>query len=419
MGAAEQLALFEEPVVPLEDKIREIVDEIKTLYLDRSEEGPWAVACSFGKDSTMVLSLVCRALMELPAEDLWRPVHVVTSDTKIENPELEVYAHRQSEAVNEWAEEQKLPITSHIVCRPLKRSFWIQHLGKGYPLPGNGKDRTCTHSLKVEPQNKFLQDLKPALLFLGSREDESNRRARTIAKYEESESSKFGYSPYQPDIKFYTPIREITTDEVWEYLQAPLPWGSSLELRRLYREATGECGLLNPKGATKARNACGARFGCWVCPPVQKDKSTENMALVHQWLLPLTEFRKELKEAWDSKKHPENRSGMMRNRKRLKPGQGCILLSVRKRMFDRLLEVQEEVNDLREMEGLEPLQLISQEEIDDIRAQWIEDEAERPWLLGANELRRRVKDDSRPRTEREVLAAVWRSLHKRKHLRSA
>ena len=384
---AEQLELFApEPEMTLAEKIRVAVDEIKALYLDRTEPGPWAVACSFGKDSTMVLSLVCRALQEIPAEDRWRQVHVVTSDTKIENPELQVYAHSQSRQINEWAARNALPITSHIVCRPLKRSFWVQHLGKGYPLPGNGKDRTCTHSLKIEPQNKFLQEIKPALLLLGSREDESSRRARTIAKYEESKASKFGYSPYQPDIRFYTPIREITTEEVWQYLQSPLPWGSSLELRRLYREATGECGLLNPHGATKGRHACGARFGCWVCPPVQRDKSTENMALVHQWMLPLTEFRKELKEAWDGKKHPENRSGFMRNKKRLKPGQGCILIPVRKRMLERLLQVEEEVNELRAQDGLEWLKLISDEEVQMIREQWAEDERERPWLIAGEDV---------------------------------
>lgn len=379
-----QLSLFEEeaPELTLAEKLRAIIDEIKALYLDKSTLGPWAVACSFGKDSTTVLSLVCRALQEIPTADCWREVHVVTSDTKIENPEMEVYAHHQSQLVNEWAKQHGIPIFSHIVCRELKRSFWVQHLAKGYPLPGNGKDRTCTHSLKIEPQNKFLQDLKPDLLLLGTRDDESARRARTIKKYEEERASRFGNSPYQPGIRFYTPIREITTEEVWEFLQAPLPWGSSLEIRRLYREATGECGLLNPNGATKGRHACGARFGCWVCPPVQRDKSTENMALTHQWMLPLTEFRIELKEAYDSKKHPENRSGFMRNHKALKPGQGCILIHVRKRMLERLLKVQQEVNDLRAEDGLEPLKLISDEELQFIRDQWAEDETERPWLIG-------------------------------------
>lgn len=383
----EQLGMFEEePGITLEEKIRLIVEEIKELYADQDAPGPWAVACSFGKDSTTVLSLVCRALMEIPAEERWREVQVVTSDTKIENPELEVYAHHQSTLLNEWAKANGMPITSHIVCRELKRSFWIQHLGKGYPLPGNGKDRTCTHSLKIEPQNKYLQQMKPALLFLGSRDDESARRARTIKKYQEERGSRFGESPYQPGIRFYTPIRELTTEEIWEFLLAPLPWGSSLEIRRLYREATGECGLINPKGATKSRHACGARFGCWVCPPVTKDKSTENMALVHQWMYPLTVFRTELKETYDSKKHPENRSGFMRNKKPLKPGQGCILIPVRKRMLERLLETQAEVNDIRALDGLDPLTLISEEEVQTIRAQWVEDEAQRPWLIAGEDI---------------------------------
>ncbi|PWK05070.1 phosphoadenosine phosphosulfate reductase family protein [Tumebacillus permanentifrigoris] len=379
-----QLSLFEDAKpLTLVEKVRAAVDEIKELYLDRTTPGPWAVACSFGKDSTTVLSLVCRAIQEIPVDGRWREVYVVTSDTKIENPEMEFYAHNQSRLVNEWAKENAIPITSRIVSRELKRSFWVVHLGKGYPLPGNGRDRTCTHQLKIEPQNNFLQELKPALLLLGSRDDESSRRARTIAKYEDEKASRFGESPYQKGIKFYTPIRTVTTEEIWEFLQAPLPWGSSIEIRRLYREATGECGLINPAGATKARNACGARFGCWVCPPLQRDKSTENMALIHEWLHPLTEFRKELKEAWDGKKNPQNRSGFMRNQKLLKPGQGCITIPTRKHLFQRLMEVQEEVNDIREQDGLDPLVLIDDEEIETIQAQWVEDEQDRPWLMAA------------------------------------
>ncbi|MFD2172406.1 phosphoadenosine phosphosulfate reductase family protein [Tumebacillus lipolyticus] len=384
MATAIQLELFEEPIVEgptLEEEVRAIIDEIKDLYLDRSEAGPWAIACSFGKDSTTVLSLVARALQEMDAADRWRQVYVVTSDTRIENPEMADYAHSQSEQVNEWAKQSGIPIRSHIVWRELKRSFWVQHLGKGYPLPGNGRDRTCTHSLKIEPQNKFLQELKPSLLLLGTRTDESSRRARTIEKYREARESRFGYSPYQKDIKFYMPIVDLTTEDIWEFLQSPLPWGSSIEIRRLYREATGECGLLSPRKATKGRHACGARFGCWVCPPVQRDKSTENMALVHEWLLPLTEYRKELKEVWDGKKHPENRSGKMRKGKVLKEGQGCIRVPVRKQMLGRLLETEQEANAIRLEDGLLPLKLISDEELATIRAQWEEDEAERPWLL--------------------------------------
>ncbi|MCX7570374.1 phosphoadenosine phosphosulfate reductase family protein [Tumebacillus sp. DT12] len=425
----EQLSFFEdEPApllqiveerVPLEQKVRAVIDEIKELYLDRSTPGPWSIACSFGKDSSAVLALVTWALAEIDKGDWWRHVHVVTSDTKVENPIMSIYAHRQSEKVNEWAAAIGAPLTSHIVSRETKRSFWYQHIGCGYPPPGNGKDRTCTHSLKIEPQNKFLQKLKPSLLFLGSRDEESARRARTIKKYAEERDSRFGYSPYQKGIRFYTPIRDWDADELWEFLQAPFLWGSSIELRMIYREGTGECGILNPYGATKGRHACGTRFGCWICLPITVDKSLDNMSDSHPWMLPLANFRSEMKKLWDSKVSPQNRTGFMRNRKRLGYGQGCVSLPTRKYMLDRLLATQEEVNELRAQEDLEPIVLISLKELNLIRKQWAEDEEQRQWLFGARELRRQVADTNLTMEQRRAAAIVLESTRRKPRAASA
>jgi len=367
------------------------VAEIAEQYCDPANEGqPWAVSWSGGKDSTTVLVLVCRAIQMLPANRRTRPVHVIMSDTRIENPILEDYMHRQVFAVNTWARKTGLPITAEIVSRKNKRSFWVGILGWGWTLPTNGDDRYCTHALKIEPQNLRLAEIDPCLQLIGSRTEESTRRAATIDKYREERGSRFTVSPYSDGRRIYMPIVDYTTDEVWQILLNPLPWGSSEEIRKLYKDATGECALINPGGSVKATQACGARFGCWVCPPITKDRSTENMSSIYEWMKPLTEWRQLLKDVHNPKKHPELRSGYRRNRTPMGPGKGCLAIHAREFLLERLLQTQQDVNRLRELDDNplhhDPIELISQEEVELIRAAWAEDRAKRPWLIDNREM---------------------------------
>ncbi|MFC3802829.1 phosphoadenosine phosphosulfate reductase family protein [Cohnella sp. GCM10012308] len=375
----------------LQTRVMATVAEIAEQYCDpNTGQQPWAISWSGGKDSTTVLVLVCRTLQMLPATKRTRPVHVIMSDTKIENPILEDYMHRQVGAVNGWARWAKLPITAEIVSRKAKRSFWVGILGWGWTLPTNGDDRYCTHALKIEPQNLRLAEIDPCLQLIGSRSEESTRRAATIDKYREERGSRFTVSPYSDGRRIYMPIVDYTTDEVWQILLNPLPWGQSEEIRKLYKDATGECALINPGGSVKATQACGARFGCWVCPPITRDRSTENMAVKYEWMKPLTEWRQLLKDVHNPKKHPELRSGYRRNRTPMGPGKGCLAIHARKYLLDRLLQTQEDVNRLRELDEnplhRAPIALISEDEVEMIREAWAEDEAKRPWLINNREM---------------------------------
>lgn len=375
----------------LQTKTMLTVAEIIEQYSDPATEGqPWAVSWSGGKDSTTVLVLVCRALMMLPEARRTRWVNVIMSDTKIENPILEDYMRRQVRQLNRWAKEHDMPIAAEIVSRPIKRSAWVGWLGWGWTLPTNGDDRYCTHALKIEPQNARLADINPCLQLIGTRTEESARRAATIEKYREERGSRFTISPYSDGRRLYMPIVDYSTDEVWDILLNPLPWGSSEEIRKLYKDATGECALVNPNGSVKATQACGARFGCWVCPPITKDRSTENMSDKYEWMKPLTAWRQLLKDVHNPKKHPELRSGYRRNRTPMGPGKGCLAIHARKYLLNRLLQTQADVNRLRELDEnplhRPPIELISQEEIEIIRAAWAEDTEKRPWLIDNQEM---------------------------------
>jgi DNA sulfur modification protein DndC len=374
----------------LQTRVMATISEIAELYLDPETEGrPWAVAWSGGKDSTTVLALLCRAIMIIPSDKRTRDVRIVMSDTRMENPILERYMHQQVDQVNDWAYQNHIPFEVRIVSREDSRSFFVGTLGKGWTLPNNGDERYCTHHLKIEPQNKAIEDINPCLLLIGTRSDESARRFATIEKYRAEKGSRFSISPFNK-AKLYMPIVDFTTDEVWKILLNRLPWGESEPIRNLYKDATGECALINPDGAQRTSKFCGARFGCWTCPPITKDKSTENMANVYEWMKPLTEWRKLLKDVHNPKINPQFRSGYRRNKTPMGPGKGCLAISARKFLLEHLLQTQADVNRLRELDAnplhRAPIQLISPEEVELIHQHWVEDETERPWLIDNREM---------------------------------
>ncbi len=62
--------------------------EILDQYQAEDNARPWIVGFSGGKDSTMLLQLVWKAVQKLPEQLRWRPVHVVCNDTMVENPRI-------------------------------------------------------------------------------------------------------------------------------------------------------------------------------------------------------------------------------------------------------------------------------------------------------------------------------------------
>ena len=406
---------------PFSQIIEEARSDLIKLYLDDEDERDWAVAWSGGKDSTTVMGLVVNMLEQLPPEKRKRKVHAIMSDTKMENPNLEEYMHEQVELLNKYAEDKDLPIRAKIVSRDLHNSYFYLILGKGYFLPqNNGTGRWCTHRLKIRPQDRALKEVNPSYILIGTRLSESAKRKTSIKKWlsDDKLSLKIGEHATMKKSKVFMPIVDFTIDDVWEYLQRErLGWSSTHKLRRLYKDATGECGFTSPK-KTEAKasllESCGARFGCWNCPVILKDKSTEEMSKTNEWMKPLSEWRfLQLKVMGDYRPdRPEGQSrkqrskvlrlweeagsqiklitkaGYKMNGKRMvdKKGNirddwGALTIEARKYLLEKLLMTQEKVNELRIKNNLKPIELISQEEVELIKERWEEDEKERPWLI--------------------------------------
>lgn len=74
---------------------------------------------------------------------LRRPVYVVCNDTLVENPIISSYVDEVLEQIQKAAREQDLPIFVRKTIPRLEDSFWVNVIGKGYPVP-NTAFRWCT-----------------------------------------------------------------------------------------------------------------------------------------------------------------------------------------------------------------------------------------------------------------------------------
>ncbi|NMG61096.1 DNA phosphorothioation system sulfurtransferase DndC, partial [Geitlerinema sp. P-1104] len=282
------------------ENLKNIKSEIQELY--RANTVPWVLGYSGGKDSTATVQLVWSAIAELPQHQRHKAVHIITTDTLVENPIVSAWVTRSLEFMQEAADEQRLPFCPHLLKPSVKNTFWVCLMGKGYPAPRN-KFRWCTSRLKVDPSNRFIRDVVrengEAIVVLGTRKTESISRAIIMEKRDKKRvQERLCPHPNLPNSLLYTPIEEWRTDEVWTYLmQGKNPWGySNKQLYKMYRGATAdtECPLV----IDSSTPSCGSsRFGCWVCTLVNQDKSMEAMIQndeEKEWMKPLLDIRNEL-----------------------------------------------------------------------------------------------------------------------------
>jgi DNA sulfur modification protein DndC len=182
-SAAERPSAFKPLGLP--KTIQQFADEIRELYL--GDAVPWVIGYSGGKDSSAVLQLVWNALRDLPDEQRKKPVHVISTDTLVEQPLVSSWVDASLARMRSAAAEQGLPIVPHKLTPEVEDSFWVNLIGKGYPAPRQ-KFRWCTDRLKIRPSNKFIRDVVrqngEAILLLGTRKAESQRRALSMAKQE-------------------------------------------------------------------------------------------------------------------------------------------------------------------------------------------------------------------------------------------
>lgn len=348
-----------------------IIEEIAAQYLEDDNNRPWILGFSGGKDSTMLLQLTWYAVKAIPAELRKRDIYVICNNTLVENPQILNYVHEVLKDISREAVRQSMPITVEQTTPVLQDSFWINLIGKGYPAPNN-KFRWCTERLKIKPTTQFIVEkidsFGEVIILLGTRRQESSRRAASVKKHQ-IKRSRLSKHPL-PNAYSFTPISEVSTDDVWMYLlTVKSPWKSNnRQLMNLYKNAAGgDCPIV----MDTSQPSCGnSRFGCWVCTVVDRDKSMESLVLNgEEWMEPLLEIRDFLSSTVN-RKDPnydplKYRMGVRRTGQE---GLGPYLPEVRLEILRRVLEAQKEIQ-----EANPELFLISHQELVAIQVIWYRD----------------------------------------------
>ncbi|BAI94450.1 MULTISPECIES: DNA phosphorothioation system sulfurtransferase DndC [Limnospira] len=405
---AEQINLFPPSQNTPNTKIEEFVESLELLTQEIQElycldHIPWVIGYSGGKDSTATLQLIWNAIAKLPPEKRHKKIHVITTDTLVENPVVSAWVKKSLEKMQEAAKTQNMPVQAHLLVPEIAQTYWVGLIGKGYPAPRH-KFRWCTGRLKVDPSNRFIRNVVRSsgetIVVLGTRKTESANRAAIMEKRElKRVREHLCPHPHLPSSLLYTPIESWTTDEVWLYLmQFENPWNySNKDLFAMYRGATAdnECPLV----IDTSTPSCGSsRFGCWVCTLVDSDKSLTAMINndeEKEWLQPLVDFRLEL-DIWNDHDKRDFRRifGTVQLFERnvdgetsVEPIPGPYKREWREYWLKRVLEAQQQVRknappDMRDITLIQP------EELSEIRRIWLEEKHE--------------FDDSLPRIYQEV-----------------
>jgi DNA sulfur modification protein DndC len=399
----------------IDEMIEIAIKNTQEIYL--SDDLPWVIGYSGGKDSTATLQLVWNAIAQLPNEKRTKPIHVISTDTLVENPVVAIWVQNSLLAMGDAAKRQGMPIQPQRLMPALKDRFWVNLIGRGYPAP-RPMFRWCTSRLKISASTKFITEVVDkhgeAILVLGSRKAESIARDRVLAKYENSTRDLLSRNSDSSldRVWIYTPVATWTSDDVWEYLVThENPWGyDNNDLFHMYRGATpdAECPLV----VDKSTPSCGdSRFGCFVCTMVSEDRSMQAMIQNDEekrWMAPLLTFRNNFLKTQGDRVHREfSRMGgsltlqyvdagkgkeipspsrevevetekggqKVREHKQAVLVHGPYTQSRREELLMELLRTQREVAD-QAPESVGNFELISLEEIEEIRRLWVHEKHE-------------------------------------------
>jgi DNA sulfur modification protein DndC len=351
---------------------RSVLDHVKEEYLSSTQEFPWIVGFSGGKDSTLVAHAIFQMLLEIPPSQRVRPVHIVSNDTQVESPLVMSHLNVVTKQIGDASDALGLPITVARTYPDPDKTFWVLLIGKGYPSP-NMTMRWCTDRLKIQPTSAYIKrqvsSSGAAIVVLGVRRDESQSRQRAIDRRPNMLGGNLSEHDRLPGAFIFRPILDLNIDEVWEILGTNnAPWGGShSSLIRLYRDSEGgECPVVLSADEAPGCGTSNSRFGCWTCTVVEKDKSLQGFVdsgmLLYQ---PLIEFRDWLKAIRNRKdmRQAFRRNGRLSFDANGKHIPGPFTIVARKEIFDRLMLVQDKFDGV----------LIQEAEIRQIRQIWADE----------------------------------------------
>ncbi len=328
------------------------IDKVRGRLIELFKEfrgEPVVVAYSGGKDSTYLLHRVIELLTEMQTN----PLAVVYADTMIENPVIHNHAMQFLNKLKVYCDAVGIEAQILVAKPEVKNTYWVNVIGKGYPLP-NFRFRWCQDKLKIKPIKKVLSSFSTGFMLVAVRMDESTARKTSLSKRLNSIELERNH------LRVFAPIYDITENEVWEFLvQNKAPWGEPYEnVVNLYKTARGECPLIPEKN--RFRSGCGMRFGCWVCTVIKEDRTLKNQAEHDEVLRKLYDFRNWLVEFCY---RLENRLPIRRDGREAVNGKGVLTVQARQRILE----------ELQKLEKATGMQLLTLEELKEIKRVWLQD----------------------------------------------
>jgi len=359
------------------------INEIQNLYLE--SKIPLYVAFSGGKDSTVTLDLVVKAIKKLPKEQRVKEIIVMFSDTLLEMPPVIGQIKNAIQRFQDYCKENELPFTFKQVSPELKNTFWSKLIGIGYTLPRRDY-RWCTDRMKIRPMQDAIDEILKKyggyIAVTGARKDESTDRKERL---ESNALEGYLHLKKHTDTRcrLLAPIENITQEDVWDYIYTKSEsWVDKNGLGVIYSEAAGdgdECTSLLEGGEAGNKPGCSksARFGCMICPLFEKDKTLNNLAKENTYLNLVEEFRNWLVQFrdghWDKRdvynhrkftkkeyNYDNHRLGMV--------VPGGYTLEFRDEILRRLLDMQDAVQKHNK-----EFEIISKAELEFIQDRWLKE----------------------------------------------
>lgn len=356
-------------------------------YYYTTDDRPFCVAYSGGKDSSVLVYLTVKMLKNLIKKNipLNKEILIINSNTLAELPPVLKHLENSLIKIQNYADLYKLPIKVKEVKPEIKNTLNVQLLGVGMPPPSN-QLRWCTDKLKVFPIDKEIKVNFPDGKFIsviGTRRDESfSREARIIKKTVKDTDLKL--NDRYKNASNLMPIEFWSTKDVWEYLFKQSNDLMDINfLWKIYSDASGkdtkECTFVGAGGKhiEEGKIGCGvSRFGCWQCYMVRdQDKSLDGLMLsgyqnidlykeYRDWFWNITQ------QGWEKTRdvysHRNQGQEFYDKGDETNPKYGITMpkgltLKIRKEAFSKLLELQSKLNET----------IITQEEIKLIQERWL------------------------------------------------
>ncbi len=292
---------------------------------------PWCCSYSGGKDSTSLVTWIewLRRSGWLTAD---RP-RLVQSDTGVEYDLLQTISADLMGALRKTGWE------CAVVKPRVREKLYCRILGIGNtPIhPGGRKMRWCTRSTKIDPMERWRKESGGGLTLTGLRLGESKMRDGKIKRQGCAAGGECGIP--DPSERTYSPLLEWSTCQVIDWLGGWVGKKNRTLMADLFAitnrlVAVYDVQVDRDVFAWSDPVVTAARFGCIGCPAIGAEGDAPRSVLARNGQgSPLNE----LYDVWFEARRRDNRCVNPRS----PDGRGPIRMEVRKRLFNRIMDIQQ------------------------------------------------------------------------------